>query len=114
MMLLESEIDLLKFTFLRTNHFSNNNQSNIPKVYFIPNSRKGLGIDSMGELAVSFELSGQFVNEAGISVPYIHIAHALEQAFNFTFGNVHKSKGRVFKRKPFNLTKALDLSLIHI
>lgn len=24
------------------------------------------------------------------SVPYIHIAHALEQAFNFTFGNVHK------------------------
>ena len=51
MMLLESEIDLLKFTFLRTNHFSNNNQSNIPKVYFIPNSRKGLGIDSMGELA---------------------------------------------------------------
>lgn len=108
MMLLESEIDLLKFTFLRTNHFSNNNQSNIPKVYFIPNSRKGLGIDSMGELAVSFELSGQFVNEAGISVPYIHIAHALEQAFNFTFGNVHKSKGRVFKRKPFNLTKALD------
>lgn len=41
-------------------------------------------------LAVSFELSGQFVNEAGISVPYIHIAHALEQAFNFTFGNVHK------------------------
>ena len=76
--------------------------------YFIPNSRKGLGIDSMGELAVSFELSGQFVNEAGISVPYIHIAHALEQAFNFTFGNVHKSKGRVFKRKPFNLTKALD------
>jgi hypothetical protein len=53
-------------------------------------------------------VSGQFVNEAGISVPYIHIAHALEQAFNFTFGNVHKSKGRVFKRKPFNLTKALD------
>ena len=62
----------------------------------------------LGELAVSFELSGQFVNEAGISGPYIHIAHALEQAFNFTFGNVHKSKGRVFKRKPFNLTKALD------
>lgn len=79
-----------------------------PQSLFIPNSRKGLGIDSMGELAVSFELSGQFVNEAGISVPYIHIAHALEQAFNFTFGNVHKSKGRVFKRKPFNLTKALD------
>ena len=58
-MLLESEIDLLKFTFLRTNHFSNNNQSNIPKVYFIPNSRKGLGIDSMGELAVSYLLMKQ-------------------------------------------------------
>ncbi len=61
MMLLESEIDLLKFTFLRTNHFSNNNQSNIPKVYFIPNSRKGLGIDSMGELAVSFNSPGNLL-----------------------------------------------------
>ncbi|NDV83139.1 hypothetical protein [Bacteroides sp. 51] len=98
---------MLKFATLQTNQFVNNPQSEIPKVYFIP-KREGLGIDSMSEFAVSFEFSGQFLNEEGNSAPYIHIAHALEQAFNFTFGNAHKSKERVFKRKPYNLTKALD------
>lgn len=105
---LESEIDLLKFTFRQTNQLININV--IPynsKVYFVPKSQ-GLGIDSVGEFAVSFELSGQFFNEEGNPAPYIHIAHALEQAFNFTFGDAHKSKERVFKRKPYNLTKALD------
>lgn len=38
----------------------------------------------------------------------MHIAHALEQAINFTFGNVYKSKSRIFSRKPYNLTKALN------
>ena len=105
---LESEIDLLKFTFRQTNQLINKNV--IPynsKVYFVPKSQ-GLGIDSVGEFAVSFELSGQFFNEEGNPAPYIHIAHALEQAFNFTFWDAHKSKERVFKRKPYNLTKALD------
>lgn len=106
-MLLESEIDLLKLTFLQANRFSNKT-SNKSKVYFIPNSRKGLGIDSMGEFAVSFEFSRQFLNGEGNPAPYIHIAHALEQAFNFTFGDAYKSKGRVFIRKNYNLTKALD------
>jgi hypothetical protein len=62
----------------------------------------------MGEFAVSFELSGQFLNEEGNPAPYIHIAHVLEQAFNFTFGDAYKAKRRVFKRKTYNLTKALD------
>ena len=62
----------------------------------------------MGELAVSLELSGQFLNDEGNPAPYIHIVHALEQAFNFTFGSAYKSKERVFKRKPFNRTRALD------
>lgn len=77
------------------------------QVYFIPKSQ-GLGIDSMGEFAVSFEFSGQFLNEEGNPAPYIQIAQALEQAFNFKFGDAYKSKARVFKRKPFNLTRALD------
>lgn len=62
----------------------------------------------MGEFAVSFELSGQFLDAEGNPAPYIHIAHALEQAFNFTFGSASKSKERVFKCKLFNLTKGLD------
>lgn len=84
-----------------------NNQSKECKVYFIPKSQ-GLGIDSIGEIAVSFELSRQFVDEEGNPAPFIHIAQSLETAFNFSFGDAYRSKGRVFKRKPYNLTKALD------
>ena len=62
----------------------------------------------MGEFAVSFELSQQFFDETGKHAPLIQIANALEQAFNFSFGDAYKSKARVFKRKPYNLTKALD------
>jgi len=62
----------------------------------------------MGELAATFELSSQFLDDNGNSAPFIHIAEALEVAFNFTFGGAYKSKARVFSRKPFNLTKSLD------
>lgn len=104
---LESEIDLLKLTFPQARQSLGNIQSNDPKVYFIPKSQ-GLGIDSMGEFAVSFELSGQFFDEGGKPAPLILISQALEQAFNFGFGDIYKSKERVFKRKPINLTNALD------
>lgn len=85
-----------------------NNQSKESKIYFIPKPKEGLGIDSMGEFATSFEFSHQFVNGKGQPVPFIHIAQTLETAFNFSFGDAYRSKGRVFKRKPYNLTKALD------
>lgn len=98
---------MLKFTYSQATQFHNNTQSATPKVYFIPKSQ-GLGIDSMGEFAVSFELSSQFVDETGNPAPFIQIANVLEQAFNFNFGDAYKSKARVFSRKPFNLTKALD------
>jgi len=62
----------------------------------------------MGEFATTFELSNQFLDENGNPASFIHIAETLELAFNFTFGNAYKSKARVFNRKPFNLTKALD------
>ncbi|WP_282918733.1 hypothetical protein [Porphyromonas macacae] len=106
MLLLESEIDLLKLSFPQLNQpvsiFSHKS-----KVYFIPDPKR-LGIDSMGEFAVSFELSGQFLNEEGKPAPLILISETLERAFNFSFGDIYKSKTRIFSRKPFNLTKALD------
>lgn len=98
---------MLKLAFLQANRRSNDTQSECNKVYFIPKSQ-GLGIDSMGEFAVSFELSSQFVDETGKPAPFIHIAQALGIAFNFTFGDTYKSKERVFKRKPYNRTKGLD------
>lgn len=106
-MFLESEIDLLKFSFKQTNHVYYNNTSHSSKAYFIPKPQN-LGIDSMGEFAVSFELSGQFLDEKGNPASLILISEALEEAFNFSFGDIYKSKKRIFSRKTFNLTKALD------
>ena len=99
---------MLKLLFLRTNQPVNNSvTSHKSKVYFLPDPKR-LGIDSMGEFATTIELSNQFLDESGTPASFIHIAEALELAFNFTFGNAYKSKARVFSRKPFNLTKALD------
>ena len=106
---IESEIDLLSLIIQSSVQRSfQNTKSYKSKIYFIPKPKEGLGIDSMGEVAVSFELSDQFIDEEGKPVPFIHIAHVLETAFNFSFGDAYRSKGRVFKRKPYNLTKALD------
>jgi hypothetical protein len=108
LLFLESEIDLLRLSFRQTDHSVNKIATHQKsKVYFVPDPQK-LGIDSMGEYAISFELSGQFLNEEGRSAPLILISNALEQAFNFSFGDIYKSKERVFTRKPYNLTKALD------
>lgn len=102
---LDYEIESLKLTF---NPISKNPKQVKSQIYFIPKPKEGLGIDSMGEFAISFESSGQFVNEQGQPVAFIHIAQTLEMAFNFQFGDAYKSKARVFSRKPYNLTKALD------
>lgn len=104
---IESEIELLKFTFSQVCRLSGNIQPHKSQVFFIPKPKE-LGIDSMGEFAVSFELSGQFLNAEGNPAPLILISQAFEQAFNFSFGDIYKSKERIFSRKPFNLTKALD------
>lgn len=103
---LNAEIELTKLIFSQSGRAPIQNSYN-SKVYFAPNS-KGLGIDSMGELALTLDLSKQFMDEEGKPVPFIHIANTLEDAFNFTFGDAYKSKSRIFIRKPYNLTKALD------
>jgi hypothetical protein len=105
--LLESEIELLKFTIRHSHPPITDSIPHKSKLHFIPKS-DGLGIDSMGEVAVSFELSHQFIDVEGKPAAFIHIANALESAFNFNFGDIYKSKSRIFNRKPYNLTKALD------
>lgn len=108
MWFLNSEIELLKLIFQRTEQSPPIRSKSIKSnIYFIPKP-KGLGIDSMGEFATTFELSDQFIDEEGKIASYISIAETLESAFNFSFGNAYKSKARIFSRKPFNLTKALD------
>lgn len=68
----------------------------------------------MGEFAITFELYNQFLDGNGNPAPFIDIAEASETAFNFSFGDVYKSKSRIFARKPYNATKALDYLKNHI
>ncbi|SBW06681.1 conserved hypothetical protein [uncultured Dysgonomonas sp.] len=107
-LLLCAEIDLLKLIVKPTLPSSHNKtQRYNTKIYFSPNPQ-GLGTDSMGELATTFELSNQFLDENGKAASFKDITETLEYAFNFSFGNAYKSKFRIFSRKPYNLTKALD------
>lgn len=62
----------------------------------------------MEEFTVSFQSSGQFFDEEVNPAPLNFISKTLEQAFNFHFGDIYKSKGRIFSRTPFNLTKSFD------
>ena len=98
---------MLKLTFPQVNCLSNNTQSDNSKVYFIPKS-DGLGIIGIGEIATSLQLTDEFFDESGKPSALSHIASALEQAFNYSHGDVYKSKSTIFRRKPYNRTKALD------
>lgn len=95
---------MLKLTFSPT---SNTSKSIKSKIYFIPKSR-GLGIIGLAEIALYLKLSGEFINEQGKTASLKSIKEALETIFNFEFKDFDRKIHEVFKRKPFNLTKALD------
>jgi len=107
--IIDSEIELLKINLsLQTNMQLNKKKSSKKsEIYFIPKS-KGLGIDSMGEFAIAFSLSDDFFDKNGNPAPLVQIAEVLEDAFNFSFGDIYKTKSRIFSRKPYNLTKSFD------
>lgn len=93
--------------FPRANRSFSTTQPDNTKVYFIPKP-DGLGIIGMGEIATSLQLTDEFFDENGNPSALSHISEALEQAFNYSHGDVYKSKSTVFRRKPYNRTKALD------
>ncbi|MDR2816164.1 MAG: hypothetical protein LBB62_05625 [Proteiniphilum sp.] len=56
--------DLLKFLFLQSNQpVGKAVKPYKSEVYFIPKTNEGVGIDSMGEFTVSFDLSRHFFDE---------------------------------------------------
>jgi len=93
--------------FPQTSRFPNSTQADNPKVFFVSKS-DGLGIIGIGEIATALQLTDEFFDENGNPFALNHIADALKQAFNYSDGDVYKSKSTVFKRKPYNRTKALD------
>ena len=95
---------MLKLIF---NAIPNRSKSIKSRIYFIPKS-KGLGIIGLAEIALYLKLSGEFVDEQRKVVSLKLIREILELFCNFRFKDFDRKIHEVFKRKPFNLTKALD------
>lgn len=67
-----------------------------------------MGIIGLAEIALYLKLSGDFIDEQGKIVSLKLMRGTLESAFNFKFKDFDRKIYEIFRRKPFNLTKALD------
>lgn len=76
-------------------------------LYVLPKSKE-LGIIGIAEIVLALFLLGKIVEENGTPVPKIQLARGFEQLFNLKFGSIYDKIGKVFTRKPYNLTKTLD------
>lgn len=105
---LDSELSLIH---LRIEHPEQFQQSEQPifesELYIIPKS-KGLGIVALAEIVIALFFTKQVFRKDGKSADLIQIAHAFEKIFNCRFGSIYDQQEKVFDRKPFNRTKALD------
>ena len=77
-------------------------------LYVVPKS-KGLGTIGMAEIVVALHLSGEIVGIDGKPIPLIQLANTFESLFNFSFGSIYDKQDAIFNRKPYNISKALDL-----
>ena len=77
-------------------------------LYFAPNP-KGLGFIGMAEIVVGLQLLSEVPDISGKPAELIQITRAIEHAFNFKFGDIYELKNEIFRRKPYNRTKALDM-----
>jgi hypothetical protein len=76
-------------------------------LYIIPKS-KGLGIVGLAEIVVALFLTKKVFQRNGKPAHLNQIAYAFEKMFNCSLGSIYDQQEKVFDRKPFNRTKALD------
>ncbi len=76
-------------------------------LYIVPKS-KDLGIIAMAEIVVALFLTKKVSQKNGKPANMNQIANAFEKMFNCSFGSIYDQQEKIFIRKPFNRTKALD------
>ncbi|MFV0469854.1 MAG: hypothetical protein ACK5MK_13120, partial [Dysgonomonas sp.] len=79
-------------------------QSNL---YILPKS-KDLGIVGLAEIVIALFFSKKVFQRNGKPAQLNQIADALGKIFNCSFGSIYDQQEKIFDRKPFNRTKALD------
>lgn len=76
-------------------------------LYVVPRS-KDLGIVALVEIVEGLFISKGVLNINGKASSRKQIANIFELMFNVSFGDIYKKTDEIYRRKPFNLTKALD------
>lgn len=108
MSLVYSELELIRLKIQYPEQFLQSDQPTFKSdLYFAPNL-KGLGFIGMAEIVVGLHLLGEIPDAGGKTADLIQFARVVEQAFNFKFGDIYELKNEIFRRKPYNRTKALD------
>ncbi len=103
-----SELELLNLKIRYPEQFPQSEQPTFEsELYILPKS-KDLGIVALGEIVVALFLSKKVFQRNGKPAHLNQIAVAFEKIFNCSFGTIYDQQEKIFDRKPFNRTKALD------
>lgn len=103
---IDSELVLLETRFTHPERFVNE-QIFKSDLHIIPKS-KDLGIVALAEIVESLYLSQEVLNNEGKPANKNQIGNKFELIFNVSFGDISDKTSEIYKRKPFNRTKALD------
>lgn len=103
---IDFELTLLETRFTHPERFAKE-QTFKSDLYIIPKS-KDLGIVALAEIVESLYLSQEVLNNEGKPASKTQIGYLFELAFNISFGDISDKTSEIYKRKPFNRTKALD------
>ncbi|MEA5129831.1 MAG: RteC domain-containing protein [Proteiniphilum sp.] len=106
--ILNSELELLNLKIRYPEQFQQSEPATFESdLYILPKS-KDLGIVALGEIVIALFLSKKVFQQNGKPAHLNQIAVAFEKVFNCSFGSIYDQQEKVFDRKPFNRTKALD------
>ncbi len=103
---IDSELVLLETRFTHPERFVKE-QTFKSDLHIIPKSKK-LGIVALAEIVESLYLSQEVLNNEGNPASKSLIGNMFELIFNVSFGDISDKTSEIYKRKPFNRTKALD------
>lgn len=104
----DSELSLINLRIEHPEQFQQHEQPTFEsELYIIPKS-KDLGIVALAEIVVALFYSKKVFQQNGKPAHLNQIAEAFQKIFNCNFGSIYDQQEKVFDRKPFNRTKALD------
>jgi hypothetical protein len=106
--LVDSELELFHLKIQHPEQFQQSDQPIFKsELYIIPKS-KDLGIVALAEIVIALFFSKKVFQRNGKPAHLNQIADAFERIFNCSFGSIYDQQEKVFDRKSFNRTKALD------